>query len=816
MIKHCSSKVRASRGGSVGLKMVLGLVMAAVSVSACDGPQEREAKYMKRAEALLAENKLDKATLELRNVLQINPTNVRARYELGVIAERRGNWRRAYGLFTQVTNQEPKHLGANLHLARFYLIAGNLTEAQKRIDIALEQSPKSAQGKALQGAIYLRQNKLEEALSEAQAARQIDSSNLEAVSVLVGVYRKRKRYDQALAVIGAGLKKRPKERALLLLRIGLNVERNERKAVERDFSRIFEIAPDEPAFRLVLARLYILWNQPAAAELALRDAVRIKPKDENLKRLLVSFLQQRRAFPEAEKALKDLIAQNPSSRIYNFGLAGLYVQNDLSSKAKGIYRNVIEKSGNGAQIAAARVALARLLISEGDAKAARQLVDTVLKNDKNNMDALLLRGRFDYRDKKYDAVIANMREVLRQDPKSVEALGILAEAYVQTKRLDLASDALGIAASAQPKNEKVLVRLAQVYALQKQYDAALETINKVLKARPSSQQALRVKSEVLLRSERSGEARGVLDTLLNVSSDKAWVYAQMGRLHLKARDYAAALQAFDKALAEGSKDGSVVVGIASSLIAMKNYDEAIRRLNGLLEKSPKAAYLHNLLGEVYSRQQQFESARAAFKQASRLEPNWTIPYINRANVLLYEGKTKDALAVLMEASKRAPDSTMVAMSLALVYQRDGQIDQAIATYETILKQSPDLGAAKNNLAALLADYKYTEQGALDRAYALSKDFAESSQPSYLDTLGWVHYRRGEVGVAIEMLRRAVNGAPNNSEFRYHLGMAYFRNGDKEAARAELEKAVAGKASYSGLEEARAVLRQLIVEKTGVE
>jgi Tfp pilus assembly protein PilF len=42
--------------------------------------------------------------------------------------------------------------------------------------------------------------------------------------------------------------------------------------------------------------------------------------------------------------------------------------------------------------------------------------------------------------------------------------------------------------------------------------------------------------------------------------------------------------------------------------------------------------------------------------------------------------------------------------------------------------------------------------------------------------------------------------------RYHLGMAYYRNGNKEIAKKELKKALDLDPNFSGAEEARATIK----------
>lgn len=86
--------------------------------------------------------------------------------------------------------------------------------------------------------------------------------------------------------------------------------------------------------------------------------------------------------------------------------------------------------------------------------------------------------------------------------------------------------------------------------------------------------------------------------------------------------------------------------------------------------------------------------------------------------------------------------------------------------------------------------------------------ADSREPAFLDTVGWVHYKNGNYPQAISYLQAAVKQQPNSGEFRYHLGMAFYKQGDVLNARSELELAVAETREYVGRDEAIRILDTL--------
>jgi tetratricopeptide (TPR) repeat protein len=128
-------------------------------------------------------------------------------------------------------------------------------------------------------------------------------------------------------------------------------------------------------------------------------------------------------------------------------------------------------------------------------------------------------------------------------------------------------------------------------------------------------------------------------------------------------------------------------------------------------------------------------------------------------------------------------------------------------YERILQKSPNSDIAANNLAALLAD-QLGDAESLKKARTLAERFESSPQPAFRDTLGWVYYKTGETDKAVSILKDVVKQAPNVSVFRYHLGMAYHKQGNLTDAKPQLAKALEGKNDFTGKDEARAVYQKI--------
>src|SRR5262249_42368566 len=158
-------------------------------------------------------------------------------------------------------------------------------------------------------------------------------------------------------------------------------------------------------------------------------------------------------------------------------------------------------------------------------------------------------------------------------------------------------------------------------------------------------------------------------------------------------------------------------------------------------------------------------------------------------------------------------SPALVTDLAALYERLGRIDDAIHQYETLHAHDPHLALASNNLAMLLVTYR-KDRASLDKARQLSASFANSGNGALLDTHGWVTFKQGDYMAALAVLEQAVERAPDSKVIHYHLAMAQLRAGRRDEARSNLETALSGTASFSGIDEARAKLAELKSTRTG--
>ena len=210
---------------------------------------------------------------------------------------------------------------------------------------------------------------------------------------------------------------------------------------------------------------------------------------------------------------------------------------------------------------------------------------------------------------------------------------------------------------------------------------------------------------------------------------------------------------------------------------------------------------------MYMRTGNIAAAIASYNTALDLKPDRIKTHIALAQAYEAQNDSQMALDIYDAALELSPDNVGLLILKAGVLESREQYKAAADLYEAVLATDGGQEVAINNLAMLLVDHLASEEN-LQKALALTGDFENSKVPTLLDTRGWIHYNVENYAGALPLLKRAVRYDNTQDVFRYHLGMTYYKLGDKVSAKKELEKALKNGAEFAGAEEASELIRQL--------
>jgi len=598
-------------------------------------------------------------------------------------------------------------------------------------------------------------------------------------------------------------------------------------------NQILGLEPDNPKRqetrrRLVKLNLQVPGRGQAAESLA-RDLIRRGANDAEAHRLLAETLERAEGKDNA-KALEEATREYLTAEQIEPGdiggaerLAALY-RDKLGEpqKAREVMDKVLELSKHdSARLAQAHLARARFFSGTSESASADTEVAEALKNDPKNLDVLLAAA--DVANRQGDAKAA--RGMLNQIPKDqrndlrFKLLEGLIEVTEQRPDEAVRSWREGLLQTG-GNSPELTWRLAQV----------LIDTGRVNEAEPLMDQYRRLiggdnpppahdylNGFALLRKGRPAEAIKVLEALRYKApkSIEGHMNYLLGQCYEQVSDPLKASDAYRQATKANPEWSAPWIALANLEAAEGGGESAFRVLGQGLAIAPNdARLLVNSALILWRQQVALPTAQRSWKEfeqllerAEKADPHSSEAALIRADYLSTLGKNDEALAHLASAVARTPKALPLQLAQANLLNRLGRTQEAIAKLDQAIAADPQA-----NYFVLQASYQLA-LGHVKPARALLFDglnrVPENQRPQIWRSLGELAVTQSDLVSARDAFSKWAQLVPNQPEPRAALLELAMKSDDAKAIRAEVEalKNVGGPdAPYWKLARAEELLR----------
>jgi tetratricopeptide (TPR) repeat protein len=548
----------------------------------------------------------------------------------------------------------------------------------------------------------------------------------------------------------------------------------------------------------------------ADAEAQFRKAVEVDPENRDVRWVLASYYLVNNRLDRAEEAYKAWAQLDWDKPEGKARLADYYATVGRFDEAANLYQEIVKASPDYTR---GHYRLGEISLQRGDVPAATVQAEELIKRNSKDADALFLRARTFVARGKLKEAIADLKTVLDAEPRSKLGLFFMSDALYRDGQLEQARARAG--ELERYYQDFLPAKLLQIQIGLDSGDAegsrraADELLKKLQTAAPSGDVTPQLLSDVktnalLLRGKAAlrmpgqvSAARADFEAARQAAPKSPLPHVNLADAAAAERKLDEAWQHLEQALALDRTNFQALTALVNLGSATGRIGEVRGRVEQLTKEQPNSAALHFLLGQSYraaapEQPADAQRAEAALRRAVEIDPDFVPAYTALAEVYFGTQQPDRAIGEYKKITERRPDDFVAFRNIGLIEAGRGQHDAAAEYYRRVLSIRPDEPVAANNLAALYADY---EKGNPEEAIRLAQDVVRRypNEPGFADTLGWVYYRRGLYRDAVEQLRRAVDGASkrggDNSLYRWHLGAALARNGDKAAARRELQRSL---------------------------
>jgi len=244
--------------------------------------------------------------------------------------------------------------------------------------------------------------------------------------------------------------------------------------------------PDFVQARELLARIYLVKQDPAKALQAADDLLKYDPKNltGHLTRsaALLALKDTDKARAELDLIIQ-LYPQNPDAR-YQVGL--LAWQDKDYKKAEQTFGTLYRDNHDTRGL----MGITETLAAQNRMEDAIKELDKAIAAQPDRLDLKLGRANFYVRAQRYDDAIATFKALLEKEPNSADLLFRLAETYRRKGDINLAADTFRKSSQAAPNNTLPLLQLGLILETIGPVDQAKAVYEQILKLEPNNAVAL--------------------------------------------------------------------------------------------------------------------------------------------------------------------------------------------------------------------------------------------------------------------------------------------------------------------------------------
>lgn len=367
------------------------------------------------------------------------------------------------------------------------------------------------------------------------------------------------------------------------------------------------------------------------------------------------------------------------------------------------------------------------------------------------------------------------RRLVRGYPQSPEALSGLAQVAANGSLITEAMQTLATLAQLRALTaEEDFLRL-RLLASTGDHDSVLKALGEPTADEVPGKRLLRV--QVLISAGDEPGARKALNALLDAPRLRPLGLRLLASVEMRAKRYDDAQRLYAELDTVNSKDAEGTMGMAAVARARGDLDKALA-LFGRIERGPQALQAQAQVWRLQRERGEPHRAAADFDRFLADNPDQRATGMAlRSSLLLRGGEGAAALAQAESGLVAFPESDNLLQARAAALDAVGRRKESLAWYAARTRARPWDPEAMNNQAYQLA--LAGEQLSLAQKLA---EQAVAARPvaAYFDTLGWVHYRRGQLPAAREWLEKAL-ARDSEPEIAAHLGEVLWAAGEKTRA-----------------------------------
>ena len=453
------------------------------------------------------------------------------------------------------------------------------------------------------------------------------------------------------------------------------------------------------------------------------------------------------------------------------------------TEAMVAYRKALEVR---ADYVPAHTAILAMLLQQGKFDEAAKQFEQLRKVAPNQLQTKYFEAAMAYQKNDLKAAREAIQQVLKIVPASMQGLQLAGLIELRSNSLIQAEDYLARVVQAVPESLVGRRSLAATYLQAGQSAKALATIQPLLKRDDLDAATNSILGQTFLQTGDTRKAEEYFSKASKQDPKNTRTRTSLALTQLAGgREDAAFAELQD--IAASDTDTSADMALISAHLTRREYDKALKAIDGLEKKEPNKPLAANLRGRTLLAKQDAAGARKSFERALAIDPMYFPAVASLAGLDMADKKPEEARKRFEAVLAKDAKNGQALLALAEMRARSGGPKNEVA--ELITRAVTANPNDKTPRILLVEFHLFNKDFKLALTAAQNAIGAMPDNPDLLDVLGRAQMASGDTNQAFTTFNKAAALQPSSATPHMRLAEAYTATKNQESALKSLRKAL---------------------------
>lgn len=554
----------------------------------------------------------------------------------------------------------------------------------------------------------------------------------------------------------------------------LSQKKEYRRAVEK-YQWLLQKDPDNLALRLSLASNYYQINEWEKALIEWRQVLIRDPQNIEARTHLADVLGATRRLDESILFLEGLVKQFPKQFILKKKLAQTLMSAQRTKEALPYLQELVRQDPADLEI---QLSLAQVLSAGKHYNQSLTYLDTYLKKKPDHLSALLEKARALSNTGNHSEALEVYERLKKADPDNLDLHRELAEAYLSSGKNDEALSEYEYLVKHFPEEYQLYEKIGELYFQKKNYSRAIPSFQKLLSLEPENAVAQLNLARAYNFSGEKEKAVPLYRSILLRRMDLN-LQTELADLLFEIQQFPEAFQIYRQLLEKHPDLWEVRFKLATGLYRQKEFGQADRQLEALVQIRPDHPGVWTLAGTNALDQGEYAQAQKAFQKVLTLGEDRSIILLRLGEIARLRGRPWKGANYLDWALILKPGDQEILVQKAMTLIDGGGWSQGRKILESLGEGEPKGFKVKRAWFRLLAAQDRREESEagweeLENNFPLEQDLIFQDRAEF-------YGQKKKTGLALTALKAAHLKNPKNLEIQRRIGRLLLQMGQfKEA------------------------------------